>query len=523
MNIVDRFVAEAKKAPERIALVESSKSERAISYEELNRLSAQSARFLSDLSIGKHDTVLVYEKMSINLYAILIGIWRLGAIAMFVDPQGGWRLLDASCRIANPKALVAISKAHCYRFISREMRRIPKKVTVGKRFLPSYSWSRVSSKGPLDAIEDVPDTQSALYTFTSGSTGHPKAANRTHGILLAQHDALVEAIDLQPGEVDLASLPIFTLANLASGLTTVIPNCDLQRPGFIEAKPVIEQINRWQPTRCVASPAFLLRLSSSAKAAGDFLPFKKIYTGGGPVYPKYLHAIQEVVLHSDISIVYGSTEAEPISHIELKGISEEDFRATRNGKGLLVGHPSPTIELRVIEDRDGELLPELQPEAFDAISLETEKPGEIVVSGPHVLTSYLNGLGDEENKIRVGGKVWHRTGDAGYLDTDGRLWLLGRLSSKITKNGAVIYPFSIEAAVSMDTRIAWPALIQINGKVVLALELIRANDNLPNLSEFPLLEGIVDRIQLIKTMPLDKRHNAKIDYRSLYAQLGKRG
>src|SRR5208282_3075209 len=84
----------------------------------------------------------------------------------------------------------------------------------------------------------------ALVTFTSGSTGRPKAAMRTHGFLLAQHRALEASLALQPGTRDLTTLPIFVLGNLASGVTSVLPDADLRSPGKIAPRPVLTQIQR---------------------------------------------------------------------------------------------------------------------------------------------------------------------------------------------------------------------------------------------------------------------------------------
>src|SRR5208282_3898869 len=100
----------------------------------------------------------------------------------------------------------------------------------------------------------------ALVTFTSGSTGQPKAAMRTHGFLLAQHRALETSLALRPGQLDLTTLPIFVLANLASGVTSVLPNADLRSPGTIIAGPVLAQIRRHKIETTASSPAFLSRL-----------------------------------------------------------------------------------------------------------------------------------------------------------------------------------------------------------------------------------------------------------------------
>ena len=122
-------------------------------------------------------------------------------------------------------------------------------------------------------VAPVDEQTPALVTFTSGSTGEPKAAVRTHGFLLAQHAVLEESLSLAPGEVDLTTLPIFVLANLASGVTSVIPDADLRYPGRIEPGPVFEQLRQLDRTthrlvgrtRIAASPALLARLAAHTR------------------------------------------------------------------------------------------------------------------------------------------------------------------------------------------------------------------------------------------------------------------
>ena len=86
----------------------------------------------------------------------------------------------------------------------------------------------------------------ALVTFTSGSTGAPKAAVRTHGFLLEQHRVLAESLRLTPDDLDLTTLPIFVLANLGSGVCSLIPDADLRHPGAIEpgARPGADSISQ---------------------------------------------------------------------------------------------------------------------------------------------------------------------------------------------------------------------------------------------------------------------------------------
>ncbi len=108
-----------------------------------------------------------------------------------------------------------------------------------------------------------------------------------------------------------------------------------------------------------------------------------------------------------------------------------------------------SISLRILKDSTGQALPELGPEEFDSLCLPSGQAGEIVVSGPLVQRGYMSPDDDAETKIRVSDAVWHRTGDAGYCDEQGVLWLLGRCGAKIEVNGRQVNPFAVEAAASL--------------------------------------------------------------------------
>ena len=117
----------------------------------------------------------------------------------------------------------------------------------------------------------------------------------------------------------------------------------------------------------------------------------------------------------------------------------------REGGGLPAGRPVDTIRLRVIEDRWGTPLGTLDASDFEGMTCSPGVPGEVVVSGAHVLPGYLDGKGDTETKFDVVGKDgahtrWHRTGDAGTRDADGRLWLLGRCAAAVrpVARGAIV-------------------------------------------------------------------------------------
>jgi len=219
-------------------------------------------------------------------------------------------------------------------------------------------------------------------------------------------------------------------------------------------------------------------------------------------------------------VVYGSTEAEPISHLDWAEAKGADLDAMFAGKGLLVGEPVGQVDLRIVDNRWGEPFPAMSGREFDKLALRGGPAGEIVVSGPHVLSGYLNGIGDEETKFRVEGEVWHRTGDAGYLDASGRLWLLGRAGAVIRDERGTIYPFAAECAASQLPWIERSALASHKGERLLTVQL---GPQAPADAEWRVQETLswaqLDRVVRVPRIPVDRRHNAKIDYPALEKEL----
>jgi acyl-CoA synthetase (AMP-forming)/AMP-acid ligase II len=184
----------------------------------------------------------------------------------------------------------------------------------------------------------------------------------------------------------------------------------------------------------------------------------------------------------------------------------------RTVAGLIAGKPVAEIQLRVMRDQWGEPLGEISGEQFSALCLPAGEAGEIVVSGDHVLQGYLGGHGDAETKFRVAGRVWHRTGDAG------RLWLLGRCIARVTDSRGSIWPFAVECAAMADARVRRAALASVAGRRVLAVEGEGLTADDPALKA-ALAWASLNRIAPLARLPVDKRHNAKIDYPALRALL----
>jgi len=512
MNIASILEEQARRCGDRPAIIERHQT---ITFEQLDRAVASAAADLAAAGLSAGMRALVFSPMSIALYTTMIAMFRLRVTAVFVDPSAGRERLNSCVRRVRPDAFVAVPRAHWLRLTSAAIRGVPIKAAIGGG-VPGAAAVARRTAALGHGVEPCDADTAAIITFTSGSTGEPKAAVRTHGFLIAQHRALVESLGLQPGEVDLCTLPIFLLANLASGVTSVIPDADLRSPGAIDPRRVERQIRATQPTRTVASPALLARLATHAVRHSSRLDtFRQIYTGGAPVFPKMLDAIAAVAPNASVVAVYGSTEAEPIAEIDRRDITPDDRAAMTRGAGLLAGYPTSRIQLRILPDRWGTPIGPMSAHDLDGDTLPPGGVGEIVVTGEHVLAGYLDGSGDEDTKIAIGQGVWHRTGDAGYLDTQGRVWLLGRCSAKASDSAGVLYPFAVECAASETPGVVRTAFVLHRGRRLLAAEIdgdaakIRA-DLMHRLGWAGLADVVV-----VAEIPVDRRHNAKVEYPAL--------
>jgi len=490
MNLAEALHEWAEKCPDKPALIKGrGGAERVMTYQELSLSVQSTALQLREVGLGKESRAVLMQPAGIDLYIILLACFSCGITAIIIDPAVKKEVISYACKEIKPDAFIGSAKAHLLRLKYVEFRKI--KITFHTSgYAPFSHFLSLRSRDSMSTPLDLPPEHPALITFTSGSTGMPKIACRTHEFLINQHRALSASLDHRESDIDLVTLPIFGLANLASGITSVIANTNLKFPAQADSEAILEQCRRYSVTRCAASPAFFKKLYKD----GRFPAFQTIYTGGAPVFPSFLQDLSESYTNLEIVTVYGSTEAEPISHQRFSDLAPNQKNAQYTGEGLLVGQPVPDIKVKI----DGDPV------------------GEILVTGDHVLKEYLNIEKNAETKVVIEGEIWHRTGDLGRLDDIGSLWLLGRTSASfISKEGLAVYPFAIETAVMNIKGIEACAVIQHSEQSILCYAGTTDPETL-KIATSPL--GIEVWLQLPK-IPFDNRHNAKIDYPELRKNL----
>lgn len=492
-----------------------------MTFAELDREARRLAALLGEQGVQVGQLALLLVPISPELYVTLAALWRIGLVVVVVDPGAGLRHLRQALRQVTPDVLIGIPRAFALLALP-EVRRIPVRVRVGgwwphtlDRSVDWHGSPALSARLPPLAL---PGDHPALMTFTSGSTGPPKAAVRTHAFLREQHWVLARHLRYTPGGLDLATLPIVALASLASGRSVLLPDSSLNRPAGIDTERILRQLEIHPAETMAASPALLHTLAQAALETGKTLPMRRIFAGGGPVFPRTLDLLGRAAPQAELVSVYGSTEVEPIAHQCWQDVKAADQARTRQGGGLLAGVPIPELKVLIIPQQNGPLTYQ-SAAALQAASLPPGQVGELLVSGGHVLPGYLNGIGNEETKWNdpQTGTVWHRTGDAATLDDCGRLWLLGRAGKSVRDEHGELFPFAVEAAAMTHSAVRRAALLP--GQRVLCVEWENGPDaTLPE----TLVWAQLQEIRTVTRIPLDRRHNAKVDYVQLQKMHGRR-
>lgn len=531
MNVLSVLRDVAARVPDRAALImedaggQESRITFAGLWDRVDRVSAGLCR----RGLRPGDRAIVMIPMSIDLYAALLGLLKVGAVAVFVDPWIGARQIAAFAAFAEPRAYLGILKSHVLRLLDRRLRAIPIAITTGGRLGPlpaRHTLAELQREAGDGVIHSVAPDDPALITFTGGSSGEPKGANRTHGFLLAQHRALAAEFPARPSgpsgndEVDMPMFPVFALNNLASGVTSVVPAMDFRRVETVDAARVLRQMKTHGVTTCTASPPFFDRLAERlSEHPEDRPPLRRLLTGGAPVSDAQLRAWRRALPQPEILVVYGSTEAEPVAHLT----AEERLEAVNDVRprtpGYCVGRPSPRARTKVIRIQDG---------PADLEELPAGEIGELVVSGDHVCRDYYrNPQAVRENKIVSDGTVWHRMGDTGSFDTAGRFWIAGRVHSTLHRRGGLVHPQLVEqAAKGEDDRIRRIAAVGLEDplggeRTVLVVETESPADLMQDIAARLAAAGIeVDDVVFTREpLPVDPRHNSKIDYPRLRKSL----
>ena len=493
-------------------------------YRELDAASDRIARGLGAFGVARGARVALMVRPSRELFSLVFGLFKAGAVPVLIDPGIGLRNMKACLAKARPEAFIGIPAAQLARKALGWAPSARTIITVGAR-TPLTRGATLhdverAGDGAGDALAPTRAEDLAAVLFTSGSTGAPKGAVYTHGNFAAQVDAIRRMYDIRPGEIDLPTFPLFALFDPALGMTTVIPDMDPTRPAKADPRKIASAIERFGVTNMFGSPALLNTLSRWGEATGRKLPtLRRVISAGAPVPAAVLARMRAMLDERAIVVTpYGATECLPVATIESREVLGETASATERGAGVCVGRPVPEAEVAIIGITDAPIA-----RWSDAEVLGPGAIGEIVAKGPMATRRYFES--EEQTALAKiadeGGSFRHRMGDLGYLDSSGRVWFCGRKSQRVVTGDETLFTIPCEGVFNAHPDVFRSALVgaSVGGQIVpvVCVELEEERRDRGRLvMELRALAHRHAHTRAIRTFlvhpgfPVDIRHNAKI-------------
>ncbi len=420
--------------------------ERTISYGELDERSSRVANALLAAGVQPQDRVALLDKNAPEGFEVIFGALKVSAVPCPVN----WRLApDEVAFIVNdaaaPVLVVGEELLPVVRQIEGQLESVHTIVVIGKDSDGGHddyeSWlarHAPDDPGTLSAVDDV-----VLQFYSSGTTGRPKGVMLTNGSFASNFETNTDVLHMSTSSVNLVAMPMFHVAGGAWGLLGLYIGC----PNVLlrEADPhaVLHAIATHRCTHGVLVPAliqFILALPETATA--DLSSMEYLIYGASPVSTDVLtRAIETFGCH--FLQAYGMTETTggcvllPAEDHALDGPNTHRLRAA--------GRAAPNTELRVV---DAELR-----------DVPTGEVGEVLIRTAQNMKGYWNQ--PEETAKTLVADGWLRTGDAGYLDADGYLYIHDRVKDMIISGGENVYPAEVEDALMHHPAIADVAVIGV--------------------------------------------------------------
>jgi acyl-CoA synthetase (AMP-forming)/AMP-acid ligase II len=318
-------------------------------------------------------------------------------------------------------------------------------------------------------------------------------------------------------------LPLFALFNPALGTTTVTPLLDPSKPLAADPAPLVAALIAEKVTCSFGSPAIWGKVADHCEARGLKLPdLRRLLIAGAPVSGELLAKLRTIAPHCETHTPYGATECLPVTTITATELLGEARQLALRGQGTCVGRPVSGVEIRVIRETDGAI-----GTLADATPCAVGEIGEIIATGPSVTRTY-DSLPEATRAAKIidGSRVWHRMGDLGSLDTEGRLSFFGRRVEKVRTADGDLPTESVEPAFRQHPQVFRCALIGLGDAPRQTPALVVE----PRAGAFPTdaaarerfiaelrevaktcpLAARVKHIVFQRALPVDVRHNAKI-------------
>jgi long-chain acyl-CoA synthetase len=430
LRVADVVREHAAARPDVVAL---RAGETARTYRELDERSSRLAQALLAAGAAEGSRVAYLDRTAPEVVELLFAVAKIGAVLVPLN----WRLatpeLAAVVGDARPVVLVA---GESYGDVAAEL--ADDVVVTGPQYEAWLAAHPPVDPGVRGASEDV-----VLQLYTSGTTGVPKGVLTTHRNLAAAAETSPHW-EFDGDSVSLTPLPMFHIGGIGwaflglwNGATTILLR-------EFAAEAVLDVLERRRVTNAVFVPTMLQLMAAVPGAAGrDYSALRSIAYGASPITTTVLKAALRT-FRCSLYGIYGLTEStggvvqlDPADHV-VEGPRAHLLRSA--------GRPLPWVELRVVDPTSG------RPRSAGEV-------GEVWLRAPNVMRGYHERPDETEAALTEDG--WLRTGDGGYVDDEGYLFLTDRMKDMIVSGGENVYPIEVEEALAQHPDVVEVAVIGV--------------------------------------------------------------
>lgn len=512
-----------------VAIVDMARATpRSVSWRQLHARVRDIAAGLHDMGVRRGDRVSLLVPPGPTLTAVVYACLRIGAVVVVADAGLGVAGLARAVRGAQPDVVIGgrpgLAAARALGWPGRRIsaERLPRVAAVALGV--EASLRDVADRGVDRSVPAEPGAHDvAAILFTSGSTGPAKGVVYEHGQLAALRDALATHLDVAADDGLVTGFAPFALLGPALGTRSTTPDMDVSSPRTLTARAVAAAVRASDARIVFLSPAAVLNVVATADAldADDRAALARVGTflsTGAPIGVPMLRSIAALMPNATPRTPYGMTECLLVADVTLDAL---EAAADAPDAGVCVGHPIEGVRVLVSAlDEEGR--------ATGAPSDEPGVLGEAVIAAGHLKRGYDRLWRTDRQAVHdVPGDRWHRTGDVGHLDADGRLWIEGRLPHVLATADGPVAPVGAEQAVETVEGVRRAAVVGVgphglHQAVAVVETLPEARD--VGLAGASLAAAIRDAsplpivaVLVVPSLPTDVRHNSKIDRSRLAA------
>ncbi|WP_199485053.1 long-chain-fatty-acid--CoA ligase [Actinomadura craniellae] len=434
----------AREKPDQIAFIDG---DREITYAELDASVDRAAQALAAAGVEAGDRVAVLDKNSVEYVEQLFGAARLGAVQVPVNyrlapAEVAYIVNDARAKvfIAGPEFVPVLDE------IAGELEHTTKLVVIngsGHAYDDYADWQAAHPAEPVPA--QVASSDVFVQLYSSGTTGRPKGVLLAHDNFTAVLPNTNQLWDLDDETVLMVAMPMYHVAGNAlsvcvvwDGLTGVI----MREPDPVGITKAVE---RHRVTHLFLVPVLLLFIQMMPEAReADMSSLRLMLYGASPISDDVLRGAMEMLPTTQFMQLYGLTET--TGSITYLPPEDHDPDGPNAHRLRSAGIPNPSCELRIVDPATLEEVP-------------VGEVGEIICRTPQNMQGYWQLAEATAAALPEGG--WFRTGDAGYLDEDGYLYIHDRVKDMIISGGENIYPAEVENVLMSHPAVADCAVIGV--------------------------------------------------------------